>query len=135
MRNGICASASWTLRFSSTMTRTLSTRVAGDAVPAAGCVGAEPGVGAELAATPVQAVSPSEIASTEAAAPRRHRPAYRPALLTGTTFPPVLGQIPAPKKSRYQSTMLSLWRHCECGQLQPSLPTKINYPTANDDSL
>jgi hypothetical protein len=117
------------------MTRTLSTPVAGDAVRGAICEELEPGVEAEFAVEPVQAVSPSEIASTEAAAPRRHRPAYRPALLTGTTFPPVLGQIPAPKKSRYQSTMLNLWRHCECGQLQPSLPTKINYPTANDDSL
>src|SRR4029450_2609048 len=69
MRNGMWASASCTLRFSSTMTRTLSTPVAGDAVRGAICEELEPGVGVEFAVEPVQAVSPSEIASTEAAAP------------------------------------------------------------------
>jgi hypothetical protein len=67
------------------MTRTLSTPVAGDAVRAATCEGLKPGVGAEFAVAPVQAVSPSEIASTEAAAPRRQRAAYRRASLTCTT--------------------------------------------------
>ena len=88
----MCASASSTLRFSSTITRTLSTPEAGEAVLAAEaglsavCVEPKVGLGTDLAAAPLHPVSPTEIAMINAADPRRHRAACRRALLKGTTF-------------------------------------------------
>src|SRR4029434_9621293 len=71
MRNGICASASSRLRFSSTMTSTFSTPVAGEYECEAICDEPEVRVGAGYALACVHAVIPREIASTRTAAPGR----------------------------------------------------------------
>jgi hypothetical protein len=69
----MCASTFWTLRFSSTITRTLST-LPGGAEREPGCDDPEVGVGTESASGSVQEVSPdSKAAITTATASCRHR--------------------------------------------------------------
>src|SRR5512133_2174476 len=92
MKNGMCASTFWTLRFSSTITRTLSTllgdaeREPGGTEREPGCDDADVGVGTESASRPVQEASPdSKAATITATAGRRHRAQALTRLPTGKT--------------------------------------------------
>jgi hypothetical protein len=88
----MCASTFWRLRFSSTITRTLSTllggveREPGGAEREPGCDDADVGVGTEPASRSVQEASPdSKAATTTATAGRRHRAQALARLATGKT--------------------------------------------------
>src|SRR4249920_1098137 len=78
MRNGMCAATSETLRFSSTMTRTFSTPLAGDAECKPGSGEPDGGAGTGRTSEPEQALTArSTTARATAAAARRHDRAHR----------------------------------------------------------
>jgi hypothetical protein len=105
----MCAAASWTLRFSSTMTRTLSTPVAGAAEGEPACDEPKVGAGTGPGSAPVQAATPSRrTVSARAAARPRHRAQTLAALPTVGNMHSVSGGSSAEPP----------------GSTQPSAPTR-----------